>query len=163
MKNLKSTTWFERMSLVASTLAIIASVGSVWMNANLSENIERKLTQYGLTAEEQDNILKNLFDLEDFLDGLITRYDVEANELINKITPDEKLKINSFISEVNLSLSKIFIFMPDEEYNIIASDWPLDPDKLSDIRNQITILMRKTQYPDTEFNQIENIKIIYKL
>lgn len=154
---------FQNLTLLVAIVSILASIASVWINVNLSEKVERKMTQYGLTAQEQDSILKSLFKLEEFLDELIARYGVEPDQLIDKITSDEKLKVNSFISEVNLSLSKIFIFMPDEEYRMIETDWPLVPDKLSTLRNQITILMRKTQYPDTKFDQIENIKIIYKL
>lgn len=152
----------QQITLVLSLLAILSSVLSIFINADLKERVDVRFTQYNLTNEEQNKILKNLFELEDFLDELIARYGVEANDLSKKITMEEKLQVNKFLSEVNLGLSKVYIVMDDKKYKMIADSWPLEPKKLSELRNHLTILMRKTQYPETSFDKVEDIKIIYK-
>lgn len=154
---------FQWITLVISLLAIVSSILSIFINVHLKKNVDVKLTQYYLTNEEQNRILRNLFELEDFLDELIAQYSVEANELPNKMTPGEKIKANKFISEINLGLSKMYIVMGDKKYKTFANNWSPATRKLSEIRHDLTILMRKTQHPGTEFDQIGDIKLIYKL
>ena len=155
----------EIITLCVAVLAIISSIVSIFINVYLKQGVDVKLTQYNLTNEEQNRIIKNLFDLEDYLDQLIDKYKIQANvnDLPNKLSSDEKLAINKYISQIDVGLAKIFIFMPDKEYETIAADWPLEPRKLSEIRGHLLLLLRKTQYPETKFNQEKDIKNLQKL
>lgn len=154
---------FEILTLIISVLAIIASLVSIFINTYLKHNIDTKLVQYNLTNEEQSNAIKGLFELELYLDELLAKYDTDATTLLQKITPDEKLKINTYISRINLALTKLFIITPDEKYKHIDTEWPLGAQELKNLREKISILLRTSQFPDTEYNEAKNIKLIYKV
>ncbi len=156
---------FEWLTIGVSTVAIITSSLSVFVSIYLKKEVDIKLSQYTLASEEQNRILKNLFDLEDFIDLIISKYNVgrNVNEIYSKITNEEKLSINKYISEINQGLSKLFITMEDQKYEIIAKNWPTQEGKLHELRSHISILMRQTQHPKTTFLKAEDIKIIHKI
>jgi hypothetical protein len=154
---------FQTITLLLSLLAILASIISIFINASLKHDVDVKLTQYNLTNEEQNRILKNLFDLEDYWEELLAKYTVQPEQLLAKISPEEKLKTNKFISEINFGLSKVFIVMPDDKYITIDTNWKLESNTLNKMRSSITILMRQTQHPKTRFGKKEDIKLIHKI
>jgi len=157
-------TILEKLSVIVASLVVtVVTIAGIFI---INQNI--KLAQYNITTEEQIELVKTLYRLEDFNDSLISKYKIPNNvditkELLAKITEEERLQINTFVSGINASAARMFVVMPDAKYKYITYGWPVGSFNYKDIRESILVAMRKIQDPKTEFDDPEDIRLIEKL
>lgn len=68
---------------------------------------------------------------------------------------------NNFILKVNIALGKLFFIMDDKFYESIKNSIPIDPRALSEIRADLSVVIRKIANPKTKLTK-EDIRFLYR-
>ena len=146
--------------------SLIVSVVVIWWGADLKKQMDVKFAQYESMSKIHEKTIRTLYDLVDYLDELMINHGIppgEEDKVISRMTSDEKLKVNGFIKEINISLAQMFVVMPDKEYQQIRNAIKQEKKKLQDIRYDMLIAMRQAQFPDTKIREKTDIRFFYKL
>lgn len=152
------------LNLVASILAIIASICSIYITNNLRQKIEIKLKQYDAMSSMYDEIISITFKFEYYADELVLKYQLsDMAGLESKISPEEQREINNLRTQINILLSKMFILLPDVNYKRIREIIiPNQRYTIKDLREEFLVTIRKSLHPQTKFSNKEDIRYILK-
>ena len=86
---------FQILTLIVGCLSILASIKAI----SLVHNFDIKIHRYKISSDEMYEIIKNFYEQEDFLDELLVKYSVEPEVLFQKISAEDRLKCNQFITK----------------------------------------------------------------
>ena len=123
---------------------------------------EVELWQHAAMGDAHRNIATILYESEQYFNELISKYKCEVNDLTSKMTDEELNKANHFTQQKNVELAMMYMIMPDDKYKAIRDAIiPNQPITLRTQRGNLLIAMRKSQFPDTQFNKPEDIRLFY--
>ncbi len=134
------------INILVAILAIVASIVSIYLNYKVNV----KLSQYNTINEIQRETAEVSHKLKILADELVTKYGLDK---VNKrdIPEEDRQRINEITSNINLLLKKMFITMPDEQYDLIKTSIDTEkPMQLQDLEENLLKAMRSTQIPDTK-------------
>jgi len=117
-------------------------------------------------SQIQNDLIKGMYDEENYSGTLIAKYKIKEGEetnLLTYISPEEKEKINDYITQDNYLLARMFIIVSDEKWQVIADT--IKPRSIThrDLRETLLVALRQTQYPKTKFTNREDIRLIYEI
>ena len=158
--------WLNGLNLVVSIVAIVASIGVSIYVAKIGYQVNVQLNQYGSMSQIQNDLIKGMYDEENYSGTLIAKYKIKEGEetnLLTYISPEEKEKINDYITQDNYLLARMFIIVSDEKWQVIADT--IKPRSIThrDLRETLLVALRQTQYPKTKFTNREDIRLIYEI
>jgi hypothetical protein len=117
----KESRWkMDWLNLLVSVIAIVASLYAIY----LGHKVSVQLSQYDSMNKLQTDLVKNMYDEEDYLDVLIKSHNIkegQENALKNLMSAEEKQKLNDYIARDNYLLGLLFVIMPDKSYQAIVN------------------------------------------
>ena len=158
------TTWITLFATIITGLGVLGSWFIVpWRTEHYRREAERGISQYAAMNDAHRDMVTSLYELEQYVDELMTKYACGPNDLESKMTGDELNKANGLIRQLNIHLAMMYMIMPDNEYEIIRKTTePEETASLRERREKLLVAMRKAQFLDTEFGEREDIRL-YKV
>ena len=155
----KMTSCVQGATLV---LVVLGWIAVPFFTEHLRKKSEIGMWQYTAMSDAHRNLLTALHEIEQYLNELISKYNCEAIDVFSKMSDEELNKANRLMRQINTELAMMYMIMPDNKYKVIRDT--IDPEHKKTLREQrqsLLAAMRKSQFPDTKFNKLENIRFFY--
>jgi len=155
------------MLVLQGITVIIVSLS--WYFVPLFTQKRRKEAEVGIwrhttMSDAHEKLLANFYKTEQYLDELILKYNCDVNDLNSKMNDEELNKLNCFTQEANTYLAMMYIVMPDNKYKAVRDTLiPNQPTTLRGQRENMMLAMRKSQFPDTKFCELKDIRFIHTM
>ena len=120
--------------------------------------------QHTAMSDAHRNLATSFYEFEQHLNELISKYNCQANDLTSKMTDEEFNEANRLIQQMNAELAMMYMIMPDNKYKVIRDT--IAPNQTTTLRNQrenLLVAMRKSQFPDTIFKELGDIRFFHVL
>lgn len=159
-------TWINVITWIIQAVTIVAVFLS-WYFVPLYTERRRKEAEVGIwqhiaMSDAHRNLVTALHEIEQYLNELISKYNCEATNVLSKMSDEELNKANRLMRQVNTELAMMYMIMPDNKYKVIRDT--IDPEHKKTLREQresLLAAMRKSQFPETEFYELENIRFFH--
>jgi hypothetical protein len=120
---------------------------------------EVKIWQHTTMSDAHRNLATSLNELHAYTTTLASKYDCDVNDVLGKISEEEFNMANRFILQINTELAIMYMIMPDDKYKTIRDAIkPKQNQNLIELRNNLLIAMRRSQFPDTNFIESNDIR-----
>ena len=152
------TTWIHWATLV---LVALGWVAVPFFTEHLRKKSEVGIWQHTAMSDAHRNLATTLYELEQYFDELISQYNCKATDLFSKMSDEELKKANRLNQQINTELAIMYMVMPDKKYKVIRDAIEPGQTMLREQREKLLAAMRKSQFPDTKFNELKNIRFFY--
>jgi len=158
---LSQTTWPQWITLI---IVIISWIAIPWITEYRRKQAEVGIWQHTAMSDAHRNLAKSLYEFEQCLNELISKHNCDASDLPSKMTDKEFNEANRFVQQMNAELAMMYMIMPDNKYKVIQDAIGLEQKTtLRYQRENLLVAMRKSQFPDTAFGELKNIRFFYVL
>ena len=160
------TSWAQWAMLIVQGLTIVVVFLS-WRFVPLYTERRRKEAEVGIwqhtaMSDAHRNLATTFFELEKYWYELESKYKCKGDDVKCKMADEELNRANGFMQQINTELAIMYMIMPDNKYRIIRDT--IDPEQTTTLRNQrenLLAAMRKSQFPETEFGALNNIRFFH--
>lgn len=145
---------------VITLVAVFAS----WYFVPLFSEHRRKETELGLwqhtaMSNAHRNLAAAFQGLHAYTTKLASQYNCNVKDVLDKMSTEEIATANDFVLQMNTELAIIYMIMPDDKYKTIYDT--IEPGQSLNLIEQskkLLVAMRQSQFPDTKYNEPENIR-----
>jgi len=155
------TSWVQWVTLVC---VVFSWLIVPYFTERARKKADVGIWQHTAMSNAHKNLVAALYEFEEYLNELTLKYNCDVNILTFKITNNEFNKANRLIRQANKELAMMYVMMPDDKYQFIQDTIESGQmATLSKHRYDLLITMRKSQFPNTEYDKLENITIFKTL